>query len=299
VSKTIKRNLPASVRQRLLTLSRNRQEPFNTTLVRYAIERLLYRLSMSPYADRFLLKGAMLFAIWSETLHRPTQDVDLLGHGDPDVGQLQNLFREICSFDVEPDGLNFLPETVHAEIIRDQAAYSGVRITIQACLTKARIPVQVDIGFGDAVTPGPEDVRFPALLNFPSPRLRAYPVYTVVAEKIEAMVSLGIANSRMKDFYDLWFMSRTFDFDGPLLAAAIRNTFERRKTDLATELPFSEEFALLKSTQWNGFVSRNKLLVPHFNELSVIVNQFVEPPFTAARKGEDFGQRWKAGADWT
>jgi hypothetical protein len=299
VSKTIKRNLPASVRQRLLTLGRDRQEPFHSTLVRYAIERLLYRLSVSPYADRFLLKGAMLFAIWSETLHRPTQDVDLLGYGDPDVGELQKLFREICRSDVEPDGLNFLPETVRAEPIRDQAAYSGIRITIQACLTNARIPVQVDIGFGDAVTPGPEDVRFPALLNFPSPRLRAYPVYTVVAEKVEAMVSLGIANSRMKDFYDVWFMSRTFDFDGPLLAAAIRNTFERRKTDLASELPFSEDFALLKSTQWNGFVSRNKLLVPHFNELSVVVKQFVEPPFTAARKGEDFGRRWKAGADWT
>ena len=238
MSKTIKRNLPASVRQRLLTLSRNRQEPFHTTLVRYAIERLLYRLSVSPYADRFLLKGAMLFAIWSETLHRPTQDVDLLGYGDPDAGELQKLFREICSSNVEPDGLAFLPETVRAEPIRDQAAYSGIRITLHACLTNAH-------------------------------------------------------------FYDVWFMSRTFVFDGPLLAAAIRNTFEHRKTDLAIELPFSEDFALLKSTQWNGFVSRHKLLVPQFNELSVVVRQFVEPPFTAARKGEGFERRWKAGAGWT
>ena len=152
--------------------------------MRYAIERLLYRLSTSTYADRFLLKGAMLFVIWKETIHRPTRDLDLLGYGSDDLGELENIFREICSSKVEPDGLVFLPDTVHAETIRDQAAYGGTRVTMQARLIKTRIYVQVDIGFGDVVTPGPEETSFPVLLDFPAPQLRAYPIYTVVAEKI-------------------------------------------------------------------------------------------------------------------
>jgi hypothetical protein len=298
VSKTVKRNLPASVRQRLLMLSRERKEPFNAILVRYAIERLLYRLSLSVYADRFLLKGAMLFVIWAESIHRPTQDVDLLGFGSCDVDDVEIIFREICGLVVEPDGLEFQPDTVHAEAIRDQAAYAGIRVKMEARLANARIPVQADIGFGDAVTPGPEEISFPVLLGFPGPQLHAYPVYTVVAEKIEAMASLGMLNSRMKDFYDVWFMSQTFDFAGPLLANAIHNTFERRKTNLTTELPFTEEFSSSKSTQWNGFVSRNKLAAPGLNQILVVVRLFVEPPLLAARNGENFEQHWKAAGDW-
>jgi predicted nucleotidyltransferase component of viral defense system len=210
------RNVAASVRQRLLALSRERIEPFDLTLVRYGSERLLYRLSQSHYVDRFLLKGAMLFRVWTEETHRPTRDIDLLGFGANDTDELAQIFREVSQTDVEPDGLVFRPETVKAESIREEAAYAGIRITMEAKLENARIPIQVDIGFGDAVTPGPEEVQYPVLLDLPAPRLRSYPVYTVIAEKLEAMVLLGEANSRMKDFYDAALQIKALSASVPL-----------------------------------------------------------------------------------
>jgi hypothetical protein len=177
-------------------LSQQSKQPFDLVLVRYGIERLLYRLSLSPHGGRFVLKGAMLFAVWSETMHRPTRDVDLLGFGSADQEQLRGVFVALCGMSVEPDGLSFLPDTVRAESIRDEEAYPGTRITLEARLEQARIPLQADIGFGDAVTPAPEAIEFPTLLDSPAPRLRAYPLCTVVAEKIEALVRLGAANTR-------------------------------------------------------------------------------------------------------
>jgi Nucleotidyl transferase AbiEii toxin, Type IV TA system len=215
------RNLPASVHQRLLSRSRENGEDFNLILVRYGIERLLYRLSRSKYADRFLLKGAMLFLVWSGEIYRPTRDVDLLGFGSSDSEDLAQIFREVCLIDVEPDGLLFNAETVKAEDIREQAAYPGVRVTVQATLGNARISIQVDVGFGDAVTPNPDEIEFPALLDFPAPRLLSYPIYTTVAEKLETMVLLGETNSRMKDFFDVWRMSVLLEFDGRTLVEAI------------------------------------------------------------------------------
>ena len=186
MSSSQKRNLAASVRQRLLSLSRQWAEPFDLILVRYGIERLLYRLSQSPYVDRFLLKGAMLFVIWSNETHRPTCDIDLLGFGTSDSNELERIFRHLCEKAVEPDGLRFNPQTVRAQPIREQSGYAGIRVTMEAVLENTRIPIQVDIGFGDAVTPAPEEVAFPVLLEFPEPHVRAYPVYTVIAEKLEA-----------------------------------------------------------------------------------------------------------------
>ena len=298
MSRPIKRNLAASVRQRLLTLSQDRKEPFDTVLARYAIERLLYRLSTSSHADRFVLKGAMLFVVWAEAVPRPTRDLNLLGYGSPDPDEITRIFREICASVVEPDGLNFLQDTVSAESIRDNAAYPGIRVKIIARLANIRIPVQVDIGFGDAITPHPERADFPTLLDFPGPRLRAYPIYTVIAEKIEAMASLGLANSRMKDFYDLWFMSQNFDFKGSLVVNAIRNTFECRKTNLTTELPSTEDFTRSVSTNWHGFTARNKLTAPHIEHTLVLIRLFVDPPLSAARKDEKFNKNWKAGGTW-
>ncbi|MFM8764913.1 MAG: nucleotidyl transferase AbiEii/AbiGii toxin family protein, partial [Spartobacteria bacterium] len=215
-----KRNLAASVRQRLLVLGQKQGEPFDLILMRYGIERLLYRLGRSSHADRFLLKGAMLFRVWRDFSHRPTRDVDLLGFGSTETNDLEEIFRELCLQQVEPDGLLFLPSTVKAELIREQAVYGGIRVTLEARLGNARVPIQCDVGFGDAVTPAPEQIEFPALLDFPAPRLRSYPTYTVIAEKLEAIVLLGETNSRMKDFYDLWFLSREFEFDGNTLVAA-------------------------------------------------------------------------------
>jgi predicted nucleotidyltransferase component of viral defense system len=292
------RNVAASVRQRLLTLSRQRIEPFDLTLVRYGSERLLYRLSQSHYVDRFLLKGAMLFTVWTEETHRPTRDIDLLGFCANDTDELAQIFREVSQTDVEPDGLVFRPETVNAESIREEAAYAGIRITMEARLENARIPIQVDIGFGDAVTPGPEEVQYPVLLDLPAPRLRSYPVYTVIAEKLEAMVLLGEANSRMKDFYDVRFLSLRFEFDGKTLVEAIGATFDRRKTRLPDVVPaaLTDEFAAAKTPQWNAFSGRNNLTAEPFSAVVSAIRVFAATPLLASRGEGGFLGHWSAGA---
>jgi predicted nucleotidyltransferase component of viral defense system len=223
-------NVAASVRQRLLNTSNSTGEDFGLVLTRYALERLLYRLSRSKYRDQFILKGAMLFQVWTHAPHRPTRDLDLLGRADPSLEHCQDVFGELCRIRVEDDGLIFSDETVNAEKIKEEQDYEGVRIKFLAHLENARIPIQVDVGFGDAVIPGLLD--YPTLLPMPAPRILAYPMNTVVAEKLEAIVSLGMLNSRMKDFYDIWFLARTFPFEGKALGGALRATFQRRKTRL-------------------------------------------------------------------
>jgi hypothetical protein len=300
VSAAPKRNLPASVRQQLLTLSQQRKQPFDLVLVRYGIERLLYRLSRSPHADRLVLKGAMLFAVWSEAMHRPTRDVDFLGFGSADRDGLKAVFVELCQLEVEPDGLSYLSESVRAESIRDEEAYPGTRITLEARLENVRIPVQADIGFGDAITPAPEAIEFPTLLDFPAPHLRAYPIYTVVAEKLEAVVRLSEANSRMKDFFDLWYLSRNFSFDGGDLAAALTRTFIRRQMALPADVPtgLTAEFAALKVAPWAAFVRRNALGSVELSAVLQAVRAFALPPLRAAATQAAFVQRWTPADGW-
>ncbi len=294
------RNLPASVRQRLLNLSKERKEPFDLVLVRYGSERLLYRLSRSPHAEKFLLKGAMLFAIWSDGTHRPTRDVDLLGFGPSDADELKTIFTELCRLETEPDGLTFLPESVAAAPIREEAAYPGMRVTLEARLENARIPVQVDIGFGDVVTPEPDEVEFPALLDFPAPHLRAYPIYTVVAEKLEAGVRLGEANTRMKDSFDLWFLSRQFSFEGELLKDAITRTFARREMPLPVIVPvaLTPKFATLKATPWNVFLRRNALAPVEMAATLDAIRTFAWPVMEAAVSATAFNQHWSPARGW-
>ena len=226
------KNISASVKARLQNVAAKRGEDFNLMLLRYGIERLLFRLSQSPYADRFLLKGAMLFVVWDEKTHRPTRDLDLLGFGSTEKADLIRVFAAVAAVPVVDDGIVFDPESVHADDIREDNAYGGVRIRLLGKLGTAEVPVQIDVGAGDVVTPAPERATFPALLDFPAPQIRTYPVYTVVAEKFEAMVKLGIANTRMKDFHDIWFLAQRFEFDGPTLRKAIDATFARRQTNL-------------------------------------------------------------------
>ena len=295
-----KRNVPASVLQRLLTLSQRRKEPFDLILVRYGIERLLYRLSRSQHAEKFLLKGAMLFAIWSDGTHRPTRDVDLLGFGPHDDETLKTIFTELCRLETEPDGLIFLVESVRAAPIREEAAYPGTRITLEARLGNARISVQVDIGFGDVVTPDPDEVEFPALLDFPSPHLRVYPIYTVVAEKLEASVRLGEANTRMKDFFDLWFLSRKFSFEGELLKNAITRTFARREMLVPTTLPvaLTPEFAALKVATWRAFIRRNALSPIEMTAALEAIRVFAWPVMAASARTVAFDERWTPAKGW-
>jgi Nucleotidyl transferase AbiEii toxin, Type IV TA system len=201
---------------------------------------------------------------------------------------------------VEPDGLRLNRQTVRAQPIREQSGYAGIRVTMEAALENARIPIQVDIGFGDAVTPAPEEVAFPVLLDFPAPHLRSYPVYTVIAEKLEAVVLLGEANSRMKDFYDVWFLSRRFEFDGETLVQAIRATFDRRKTKLPTSVPLAltQEFAALKTRQWNAFVQRNKLSDEPFPTVVDAIYSFAAHPLLASSAGEGFPLDWSLEGNW-
>jgi len=239
------RNIGASVRQRLLNLAHARGQPMELLLTRYALERLLHRLSLSPHRDRFVLKGAMLLATWFNEPHRATRDVDLLG-----------TFREIMAVEVD-DGVSFDLKGLRIEAIREEVEYGGSRLRTTAALAGARIPITVDIGFGDAVEPGVEDIDLPVLLDMPSPHLRAYPPETVIAEKFHAMVALGRANSRMKDYYDVWMLMSAFEIDPERLRRAIAATFERRSTVIPAEVPdgLSDPFAAdpAKQRQWDAF----------------------------------------------
>jgi hypothetical protein len=294
----------ASVRQRLLNLSRQSGEEFQRLLTRYAMERLLDRLSRSEHAPRFVLKGALLFTLWTGELHRPTRDLDLLGFGENSAEGLAEVFRSLCALKVADDGLVFSADTVAVEPIREDQEYGGQRVKLEARLGGARIDLQVDVGFGDAITPNAEAVEYPTLLGMEPPRLRAYPRETVVAEKLEAVVKLGMANSRMKDFFDLAVLARSFAFSGPVLRDAIAATFRRRGTAIPTELPIAltDSFAKdrMKLTQWKAFVSRSGLAA-RAGELGQVVIElagFLAAPMLAAARGEGFEGWWEAGGPW-
>lgn len=265
-----KTNVAASVRQRLLNLARERGEHFQQVLVNYALERLLYRLAQSRHRERFVLKGALLFRLWFDLAQRPTRDVDFLGFGDAEPERCAAVFREIAAMDrVGEDGLVFDAESVRAAEIRKEAGYPGVRVSMTAVLDGARIPVQCDIGFGDAITPAPVQQAYPTLLDMPAPLLAVYPLETVVAEKLEAMVKLAGFNSRMKDYFDLWVLMRYERMDRAQLPPAIRATFARRQTALPTALPagLAREFASNRQTMWQAFLTRSGLTAPPLAEV--------------------------------
>lgn len=253
-------NLPASVRARLLNLSKAESQTFQSVLTRYAIERLLYRLAVSPHADHFVLKGAQLFRLWFDTPHRTTRDLDLAGYGLASDEELVAIFRDLCDAEVEPDGMTFDPRSVRVEAIRAEQEYQGQRVVLQARLEQARIQVPIDIGFGDAVVPAAEWVDFPTLLEFPSPHLRAYPPEATIAEKLHAMVLLEERNSRSKDFFDVWMLASHREFEGLRLWKGIAATFERRQTPVPSEPPvaLTEAFAEEPDqvARWQAFMNR-------------------------------------------
>lgn len=300
------RNVAASVRQRLTNRAHERGEDVDLVLIRYALERLLYRLGMSDHRDRFVLKGALLFILWAGEPYRATRDLDLLGFGERDLEALAVTFRALCDMPVEEDdGLEFISESVRVEPMRDEEGYPGARVRLEARLAGARLSVQVDIGFGDAVTPKAEEIEYPSLLALPAPRIRAYPKETVVSEKYEAIVSLGMLNSRMKDFYDLWVLASSFPFDGRTLAAAIGATFERRGTVLPDTIPvgLSDEFATdrTKQQQWQAFQRRGRPVLPPPQLLEIVrlIRAFVMPPTEALCRSQTFDRHWPEGGAWS
>ena len=297
-------NMAASVRDRLKKLADKTSEDFSLLLVRYSIERLLFRLSKSKHKKRFVLKGAMLFHIWREEPHRPTRDVDLLGRGSPDETALAAIFGEVCATEVEDDGVDFVADSVRAEAIREGNAYRGVRVKLLGRLGGARIPLQIDVGFGDSIIPAPEMVELPALLGHPAPRLSAYRRETVVAEKLHAIVDLGFANTRMKDYFDLWFLAANFSFDGATLSEAIAATFSRRETPVPQAVPtgLTEAFAgdAMKQSQWSGFLGRSSVEANllQLSEVVAEIGRFLAVPLEAARREEILKMRWPAGGPW-
>jgi hypothetical protein len=299
------KNIHASIRQKLLNLARERNEDFGLILTKYGLERTLFRLSKSKYREVFILKGALLFELWTQQRYRPTRDADFLATGDNSPERFVRIFREISAIEMEEDGLRFDPKTVKAERIREDADYEGVRVTFIAFLEKAQIPIQIDIGFGDAITPGPVQTEYPALLDSSRPQLLAYPRETVVSEKLEAMVKLGIANSRMKDFHDLHSLSTTFEFSGKTLADAVRATFKRRGTELphgGVPLAFTAEFYKdeNKVKQWNAFSNKNKSYVDHL-EFEVVITRlalFLVPIVKSVQDERVLASTWTTGHVW-
>lgn len=298
------RDLSASVRQRLLNRSQESNVDFQIILAQFGFERLLYRLSQSEHAGQFTIKGAQMFLVWTHEHYRPTRDLDLTSSRQLSTDELKTMFQGICSLSVEEDGLVFQPASVKVAPIREDSEYGGMRVTMQARLGQARIPLQVDVGFGDAITPRAKIEEFPALLEFPAPRLPMYPRESAVSEKYETMVRRGMANSRMKDYYDVWALANKSDFDGEVLKDAIRATFRRRKTILPEEVPtgLSDEFAgdETKRTQWGAFVRRTPLKLPSDDLKAVVagLRAFLVPPSVAAGRSEKFDRTWLKGGPW-
>lgn len=302
MSRATPRNLSASISAKLLEHARKSGEDFQFVLMRYGLERLLARLSRSEYADEFVVKGALLFLVWTGERYRPTKDLDLMAARTQSVEQLQTVFQMLCGAAMEEDGLTFVASSIQAEEIREEDVYGGMRVTLEARLGKMRIPLQVDIGFGDAITPAATAGKFPSLLAFDAPVLRMYPRETVVAEKFETMVTLGMANSRMKDYWDIQALARDFAFGGEMLTAAIRATFQRRRTALPVEIPLglSDEFAADtgKQAQWRAFVRRSRLKDTEFAPIVSSLRDFLIPPTVAARAGAPFPPQWPNGGPW-
>jgi hypothetical protein len=304
MSRTNPVNLEASIRQRLTNHSVAMGEDFQLTLVRYGLERLMYRLSRSKHSAEFTVKGAMLFVLWAGSVYRPTRDLDLMTKAVLTVDRLEDIFKTLCELPVEADGLTFVSATVKAEEIREDDIYGGVRVTLLGRLGRIRIPIQVDVGFGDVVTPAPEVRPFPTLLDLPPPLLPMYSRESAVAEKFEAMIKLGMANSRMKDYYDIRALAKQFDFDGKVLVDAIRATFHRRETSIPKDVPIglSDEFAgdKAKQTQWSAFVRRTRLESPSDDFGAVVddIRAFLMPPTRAACQAETLGKTWSKGGPW-
>lgn len=300
------KNLPASVRAKLFAGATAKGEVFNRVLVRYGIERFLFRLSSYTDRDRFVLKGAMLFVTWSQAVYRPTGDLDLLAYASADPGAMKAIVADICAIPVPDDAIIFDTNGISVEAVREDEAHQGLRVSIPAKLGNARIPLHIDMGFGDAVHPAPREISFPCLLpDMGVPRILAYPPETVVAEKFEAMVRFGEANGRLKDFNDIWAISNTFDFDMATLVQALRGTFHRRQATLPADIPFAltAAFAAMpeKHRMWEAFLARSPPATspPPLEEVLSDLRRFIGPVLRAAADAESADGKWQPGPGWS
>lgn len=298
------KNIEASVRGRLQDKARKTNRPFAEILQYYGMERFLYRFSQTRYEKSFVLKGALMFTVWDVPERRTTVDIDFLGRFDNEVEKIEEVIRDACHEKVPPDGLRFDAETVKGQRIKEDADYAGVRVKFLGFLEKSELPMQIDIGFGDVITPKPSDVDYPTILDFPAPHLRGYTFESVIAEKFEAMVKLGTANSRMKDFYDVWLMTRQFDFKGERLVSALKATFEHRNTAFPPTKPlFAAQIYDDKSVQaamWKAFVKKGRLKTApdSLKDVAVAIEEFLSRPVAAILQDKELSSSWLAPGPW-
>jgi len=298
------KDISASVRSRLLNLARSTGRNFQELTIRYTVERFLTRLVMSEYRNRFILKGAMLYIPWELDNKRTTMDLDLLGFGDPDMENLKYVFKQICKTEIENDGLVFDIENIIATPIREESVYDGVRVIIQVFLGKMSIRLQVDVGFGDHVVPEPRSTEFPALLTDHGPVIRSYSPETVIAEKFNAMIILGMANSRMKDYYDIWMLSQNFIIDAEVLMEALEQTFNKRRTKFPDNIPIalSNDFFTneSKKNQWNGFIRKQRKTesIPGLSETVKTIHAFLMPIVSGINTGTLTVKKWQPEKGW-
>lgn len=299
-----RRNVAASVHARLRAKRRTRGDDFDLILRRYAGERFLYRLGQSPHRDRFVLKGAMLFALWGGMAFRPTRDLDFTGFGSRDAKTMLACFREICALSVEDDGVVFDAGTLTVEPIRDDVEYGGLRVQLRGKLGTADIAMKIDVGFGDAIEPPPTEVHYPTLLDFPAPQIRAYPREAVVAEKLHIIHRFGETNTRLKDYYDLHVLARQFPFEGQRLARAIAATFARRGSAIEPRqlAGLAQRFFsdMDRLARWQSYLSKNFLsgAPPDFEAVGELLRSFLDPPRRAVAAGDTFSSAWQPGGPW-
>ncbi len=299
-----RRNVAASVHARLLNRARERQEDFNLTLKRYTAERFLYRLGASRHREQFVLKGAMLFALWGGSLYRATRDLDLTGFAEDDPRTLVGMVQEICAVPCPGDALEFLSASVRAEPIIDKSEYHGFRVKLEVLLGTARLTLQIDVGLGNAIEPPALEQEYPVLLEGPAPLIRTYPREAVVAEKLHAMVVLGSTNSRYKDFYDILVLATRFAFSGPTLTRAIAATFENRRTSFQGPHPLVLTPAFYadpkRSSEWRRYLSRSSLTPDpaEFDAVGERLTAFLEPPWSALAENREFIDAWPPSGPW-
>ncbi len=298
------KNLQASVKDRLLNIAKETNCPFLEILQHYGMERFLYRFSCSKYKDKFILKGALMFTVWQISERRTTLDIDFLANYDNQVVTIEKVIKDICNVSVIPDGLIFDAETVKGQRIKEEMEYEGVRVKFIGLLGRSRIPMQIDVGFGDIIYPSPKAIDYPVILDFPKPLLKGYPPESVVSEKFEAMIKLGFINSRMKDFYDIWLMIHRFNFNGLHLVEALKKTFKRRKTTLPRNKPFfAEEIYDEKSdrqTLWRAFLKKEgiKFAPEKLSDIARELEEFLIEPINSINSNYEFHKVWDVSGAW-
>ncbi|MBU0502625.1 MAG: nucleotidyl transferase AbiEii/AbiGii toxin family protein [Candidatus Margulisbacteria bacterium] len=298
------KNIPASIRARLQNIATETKRPFSEVLQYYAMERFLYRFSQSEYAEQFILKGALMFTVWQVPERRATLDIDFSACFDNKVAAIENVIKNVCGLAVEPDGLVFSCSSVKGKKIKENADYEGVRVKFHGLLGKSRVAMQIDVAFGDSVSPGPRTIDYPVILDLPQPRLKGYPVESVVSEKFEAAVKLGSLNSRMKDYFDLWLMSRCFDFAGGKLFEALKKTFKRRQTPFPEQAPlFDKEIydnGSDRQTLWQAFLRKGEIkhAPDSLGKVAQEIEKFLLEPLASITKGKGFNKKWQAPGPW-